>query len=407
MKWNFWRKDNALAKLDPHGFAFIMVQQVVNRVFPFNKWRGDQPIPKQPDAFFEVSVNVYQLCILLDFLERKFGADVSETIRSHLIILMNKGKSGGVIAKFFDAVRTGRALPRREQFWAGQPKVQVDCNVARAFLNICSEPDDVKTGLYPLLGQSLTLGRISAEGCFGELVKEVSFSPVALVGLRKPQDIPIPWSEACGGFERQLQRQYQNALFPAEKRTIITADLTEAKSRDQDDYQQLLADSKKAVDEIMNGPNRTLTFNEINSWREAVENLIMRAAAVGDIANSHRDYLRTVYKGIVESLRTSCPPEHKEQLEDAFAGSERHQKTWSNQFIAQATRKDSPIKPEDVVASLLTEHVETVRLMVSTMSEDSKIKAGRTAIELIENAKKEGYLVPQAGEKLRAFNECA
>jgi hypothetical protein len=407
MNWKFWRKDIALKRLDPHMLAVIMVQSMVGHTYPFNKWRDDEnPIPESADAFVEVAVNVYQLCIFLDFIERQFGTDVAEIVRSNLITVMSKGKTGDVIKKFFDAVRTGRTTRERELFFTDSPAIQVDCNVAKALLSIASEPEDVKHALYPNLGQSLTLGRISAESSFGELVKQIEFRPESVFGFRKPEEIPVRWSEACGCFERQLQRRHNNALFPPAKRRITTGELIEAQSRDLADLEKLQADSQKFIDELWSLPDgQKLTFNEINKWRERVQEFIMRAAAVGNIADSHRERLRPVYNGVVNTHRKSCPPEHKAQLEAAIANSDSYQKTWSNLFVAQVTRKDTPITPDDLLPSLLVEDVETVRLMVSTMTEENRIAAGRAAAVLIQEAKKEGYTVPDAEEKVRAFNE--
>ena len=85
MNWKFWHKDNAPKRLDPHMLAVVMVQNMVGHTYPFNKWRDDEnPIPETADAFVEVAVNVYQLCIFLDFIERQFGSDVAEIVRDEL-----------------------------------------------------------------------------------------------------------------------------------------------------------------------------------------------------------------------------------------------------------------------------------------------------------------------------------
>jgi hypothetical protein len=193
-----------------------------------------------------MAVNIYQLCIFLDFLEEKFGSDVSGVVRSHIIALMGSWgrKYSGIIGQYFEAIQIGRALPEREPLLAGDPSIQIDNNIAKAIL---SASEEEKKALYVLLGQSLSRGRISAEAAFGGVIEEIEFRPEIIIGLCRPEEIPLAWSEACGSFERQLQRRHNNPLFPSEKRTVITAELVVARSQDLCDLCQLQEDSKRTL----------------------------------------------------------------------------------------------------------------------------------------------------------------
>ncbi len=391
MKWNFWRKESTLAQLDPHMLAYGMFERMGKHEFPFNKWRGDRPIPEQADNFVEIAVNIYQLSVFLDCVEQKFGSDVSDIVRSHLITIMKKAGSVSLVEGFFDSIQVGRATPERDPVWADKPDFQVDCNIPRAILSICSESEEEKHALYPVLAQSLSLGKISAEASFKGLVDQIDFRPEATVGLRKPEDIPPHWSEVCGCFERQLQRRHNSPLFSLDLRRVTTAELIIAKARDLADLRQLEEDSKKLNGEIADPGGQKLTFSDVYKWREAVETLLMRAFAVGDIANQQRKYLRTLYESILQSLRDSCPPEKREQLEKAIGGSNEHLGRFGNQFLQQMTRSDTPIASGELLPSLLTEDVETVRLVASTISKEERNGFVKPAMALIEKAKEEGY----------------
>jgi hypothetical protein len=285
MKWRFWRKENSLSNLDPHVLAYVMVQKVVNREFPFNKWRDDEDvIPERPEAFIEICVNVYQMTIFLDLVELKFSSDVSGIIQSHIIAIMNKGDISKKMAPFYQAVQLGRANPDREQFFAHDPAIQVDCNVAKAFLAIAAETQEEKDAIYPLLGKSLTLGRVSAETAFQGVVGTIEFRPETIIGLRKPEDIPIAWSELCGCFERHLQRRHRNRLFPSERRRVSTANLIEAQVRDWADVRQLQTDME-SLSADLDGRPAQLSFDHVLGLRDSVEKFIVRAAGLGAIAN--------------------------------------------------------------------------------------------------------------------------
>lgn len=303
---------------------------------------------------------------------------------------------------FFRAVWAGRAKPEREQFFAHDTACQVDCNVSRAFLDLVSGTQTEKDAIYPVLAKSLGLGRFLAETAFGDLVKGVEFRPETIVGLRKPEDIPISWSEKCGCFERQLQRRHMNALFPVERRTISRAELLEASMKDWNDLRQLQSDAAKLFDEVKSGPKQK-PYSEFLDLREAVERLILRAAEIGPIADQQRDALRHVYDSIVDVLRKDCPSEHRAQLEDALAHSEKYQREWANQFVKQLKRNDTPIANDELVPSLLTEDVETVRFFASILEEAVRKDTYDLAVTLISDAQSEGYTVAQAEEKLQAL----
>jgi hypothetical protein len=421
VRWDFWRKRKSLKQLEPHMLAFIMVQKVAEQEFPFNKWReGLEPIPEHADAFVEMAVNVYQLCIFLDFLEKKFGSDVSGVVRSRIIALMcSRGrKYSGIIGQYFEAIQIGRALPEREPLLAGEPSIQIDNNIAKAFLRILSASEEEKKALYVLLGRSLSRGRISAEAAFGGVIEEIEFRPETIIGLCRPEDIPLAWSEACGSFERQLQRRHNNPLFPREKRTVITAELVVARSQDLCDLCQLQGDSKRTLDEFerilddvtgeansttASRESLTMSLGELIKIRDAIENLIIRAAGIGDIARTQRQGLRKVYEAVVGLMRDACPAGHEPELEVALEKSDDLQKTFANHFVAQSRREDTPIYSDGLVASLLVEDVETVRIMASLVPESARMELAKEAFEMIDVARKEGYAVPDAADKLKAF----
>ena len=405
MGWDLWGEEPSLKQLDPHTLAHITVHNISERKFPLNKWRTEEnPIPEYADAFVELCVVFYQLSIFLDFLERKFGSDLSDVVRSHIIALMSKGKYAAYAEKYFDAVQTGRALPEREERLADEPLLQTDSNVAKSFLSSVAEPEEEKTNLYPILGLSLSRGRVIAESAFGGFVEQIEFQPETILGLSKPEDSSPAWSKPCGAFERQLQRRHNNPLFPPEKRCVITAELLWARSQDNYDVLELQEGMRGLLKHILDAAEPMAPFGDVLKKRDQVEQLIIRAAGIGDLANSERQKLLRLYDTIVGCLRNACSGEIRAKLESALAGSEGILKSAANNFVAQMNRANSPISTEDVLPSLLVEDVETVRVVAGCVSPEARIGMVMSAAALVENARKEGYVVSDAEEKLRAFD---
>jgi len=240
----------------------------------------------------------------------------------------------------------------------------------------------------------------TAEATFGGLVEQIGFRPESIFGFRKPEEIPMLWSEKCGCFERHLQRRYLNALFPPERRKVTTSDITEARSRDSADLQQLLTEIGKAFSEMKAEPAQ-VSVGEVLRQRNLLEGLIFRCAEVGDIANVARASLIKVHNTLVSTMRGVCSPEQEALLDAAVAGSETLQQTWGNTFLCAVKRSDTPILKEELLASLLSENVETVRLLADILFKpEQRGKLHELATELIAIAQNEGYAVPDAGQKL-------
>ena len=74
--------------------------------------------------------------------------------------------------------------------------------------------------------------------------------------------------------------------------------------------------------------------------------------------------------------------------------------------MVQWCRKDSPFDSDEVVAALLCESLETVRLMVEMAKsyDPEKLKSWHhQAITLANEAKKQGFDIPAIEEKLAAL----
>lgn len=411
MKWRFWRKDNTLQNLDPHIAAFWVLQQMAGRKHPFDEWRPpDAVMSEYADAFVEICVWAYQLSIFLDCVERKFGLDVAELVKSHLLTLMNKNDPDGMMQRYLDAVQSGRALPERELFFAGIPAIQVDCNVAKAFLATAAEAEDVKAAVFPILGNSLTLGRISAEARFSRLADLISFRPEAVFGLRKADEIPIQWSDSPGCFESHLKRRHNNPLFPAERRTVSSSEIAEARARDLADLQEFRTRLVALLESIVGLPDQGEFMEIFKRWETAVD-LLVRSAEVGGIAIEEKAPIQGLCDEIAETLRGALHNEERAPLtlNEIMESWWAHSEASTNELLAQIGRSDTPISAADAVPTLLSGDADTVRLFVEKTKDAGKRPGGvyEESLRLISNAREEGYSVPEAEEKLAALQSLA
>lgn len=201
-----------------------------------------------------------------------------------------------------------------------------------------------------------------------------------------------------------------NALFPVERRSISRAELLEAKMKDWNDLRQLETDVDNLFSELTKASEQkppSVPYSDVLDLRKPFERLIFRAAEIGDIACQQSEALRHVYKSVEQILRDGCPSEGKAELESLLADSEQHWQRWTNQFVKQWKRGDTPIPGDELLPSLLTEDVETVRFFASMLEEAVRKDTCDLAVTLISDAQSEGYTLAQAEEKLQALRNRA
>lgn len=403
MKWKFWKK-NSLTTLDPHMLSFVILDRMAKQQPPFNEWRPEGvEIPKVAEAFVEIGVWAYQLMIFVDCIERKFGSDTAQIVKSHLLTLAERVDKRQVMKRYFDVIMLGRASTEREPFLTDQPDIQIDCNVAKRLLETSTESEDAKGAIYLLFANALTLGRLSAQMRFTTLIEKMDFRPETVIGLRKPKETPLTWSEEPGCFERHLQRKFQNPLFPVDRRNITTAELISARSRDGADLREFMNQFEPLLNYATSLGNHVL-MSECLRLRQEIEDLIIRAAEIGAIAAEQRKNLQCLYDVVVECIRQACPLEDRQNLENALAKSVNIQKMKGNEFIAQLTRRDTPVLGSDVIPSILSENIETVRLLVSLWNEGGyplDKEAVHYAATLVAEVTAEGHVLPDLKDKVR------
>jgi hypothetical protein len=226
--------------------------------------------------------------------------------------------------------------------------------------------------------------------------------------------IAVDWSQPCGCFERHLQRRWMNPLFPVERRRISFAELRESKARDQGDLLELEANFRGTATRIFEladaTPRLGLLFEEVNQQLDVLQGLLLRAAEIGDLANRLREAVRKPYDHLMQSVRgvrESLDLDSKLEIDAFIVARRRIMDIYSNQFISQMKRADTPILSQEVLHSVLTEPLTTVRLFASLIPHAvrGELRIHALAVALVQGVEKEGYAVQGSQEKLSALSE--
>jgi len=214
-------------------------------------------------------------------------------------------------------------------------------------------------------------------------------------------DSRISWSERPGCFERHLQRRYNNPLFSPERQHVTAADVAAARRQDAQDLASLRAEYVQLLSEIAELPD-FMPFEQFNPIRERIQDLIHRAVEVGGEASETVPKLRTLRHILIQQVSEALSnnPRALKALQEAEAFHQANEGKLENQFLAQMLRDDTPITAEDVVPSILTEDVATIRTVMAVVGEHLAAKFHQAAVVLVEEVRARGETVPGIDKKL-------
>lgn len=213
------------------------------------------------------------------------------------------------------------------------------------------------------------------------------------------------WSQNPGCFERHLQRKYRNALFPSDSRVVTQDQIDRARARDSVDAE----DVRHRFTSLLRGlaEGGAASGGEALDRREALGDLLSRAAEVGDALKDDMPAIFQMYEAVVRDILASLSdsPELARELRTALAFSIEKRRLFNNCFVAQLRRRDTPIHPDEVVPSLLSETPETIRLMTEVLSDQPDLLAGlqERAFELIASSTEARDILVRQPEKLAAL----
>jgi hypothetical protein len=220
------------------------------------------------------------------------------------------------------------------------------------------------------------------------------------------KSMALNWSEHPGCFERHLQRKYGNPLFPPDARAVTQEQVDLARLIDWAEAEEVRQRFLSLAGRIAKAPE-SVPYAEALDVRKAIDDLLARAAEIGGPLKDDVPEFFRMYELAVQEMLAALhdKPDLAEQLRFALAVSTEKRKRFNNPFVAQLERKDTPIRPEEVIPSLLSETPETIRLMVEMVSDQpGALSVLRASVsELVANSAEARKILIRQPEKLMAL----
>jgi|SRR5271157_317860 len=268
---------------DQHPFdaqlaGYDLLRRLVAERPPFNpveEWHPKaKKIPADFEADVDAAVHAYQLSVFVEIAKGTYGLAISEKIRTHILLLFSfDAKLESRLPTLFEAFRAGIAIhdpdsPRWHPI--DDPRAKFHLDLAVSVMYPPGWPEERKAELLMPLAERLDTGRVWAEEIFGPELR--ASSHVADT---------FQWAESPGPFERQLQRQQNNPLFPAAVRSISAHQVTDARVADLKQVFGFMQDYKPFVRRGLSLSGKWTVKEASDFLKEAID-LSERCSVLGD-----------------------------------------------------------------------------------------------------------------------------
>lgn len=379
---------------DPQLAVYELLRGLISERPPFREWRpAATKIPAELQSDVDMAVQAYQLSVFLDMARSTYGPAVSEKARMHLRLLSKfDPKLESQILVLFEAFRAGVAVHNPNSPSRHLDDAQADFHVtlAASVMYTSDWHEDRKKYLLMPLAECLDRGRLWAETTFGPQLK----------AAMKVTDT-FEWSESPGPFERQLQRQQNNVLFPPMVRLVSAQQVTDARLEDLRRELDFMGRYRPFVLRGLSLSGKETVKDATDFLKEAVDLLELRS-----VLGSYFEREAKVLQSASEAMEREIIEETKDaSLQDSF----RRYRALSD--IGGLLQRISVALPagcdenDYIIRSVLSEDFDTIRnyattyRVIKTVADDALHRAQA----IVSDAIREGMSPNVGNRKLEAF----
>ena len=389
--------ETAQRPIDPQLAAYEILRRITCRRPPFNEARsraGD--IPEDLEEQIETAALAYQLSKYLDIANRKFGLALSEKIRAHVLLLsvFDPGLESQ-LPRFLQVIMRAEADCAIRS--VSEPSDDIFarfCSILAIFTLIeCGCPEERQRLLHASVGAHLGSAYVAAKIIFAPEVE-------AMNGVSKD----FVWSAQPGPFERQLQRQQGNPLFPESARLISADQVSAAHLEDLKHAAGFLKSYKPLVQQALSLP-REWPLKEAFDFQKKVIDLIDPCITLGDYLSQEVKTLERIADAIENQVEKRMNELHEPDLKDTYK--EYRALSRIGEFVRRMYIALPPTArtDENVLRTVLSEDSETISEfgMLCATGVFGRKDNLQLAQRLIQSAVHDGMSGDAALLKLNAF----
>jgi hypothetical protein len=374
MSWKFWAKKKDEPQLhtakeidlptDLYAFSVFAGALFARNVVPFDDWREPTiDVPTPLNSVFKRVAQGFQVWVWTVLVNDKYGSQASRLALDVFCLQAARERgtpdaralSNFVVHAGTVAARAAKTAVIDENQKKGTPWTHfaaIDMLVSIAEQPYYNKTDGKFDGNEVLLSRCIAHATDRASVVFDVMLRNVSYTPDKFVEWL--------WSTHPGGYERHLQRRWNNPLFPPERRKVTAADVYHAWIKDSAAMDELEA----KVNTFLKAQPDDLPLNWTewcNDTRAKVDELLDEPYKIGGNIGEIVSTLQYVRSRAIATWKAGLASDQKalEALEHA----EEEMKKWEwlrNDFVQQSTNPDY-IPLDDLLPALLSEPAENIR----------------------------------------------
>ncbi|MGB0722118.1 MAG: hypothetical protein ACPGU7_06940 [Gammaproteobacteria bacterium] len=165
-----------------------------------------------------------------------------------------------------------------------------------------------------------------------------------------------------GPRERQLKRRHNNPLFGDAGQAITQAEVNAARMADMDELEQFTNAMRELVDKAMNLPPRAES-EVILELKETADRLYEQRSGLGGEMEQELAALARLTQVIMKAVWAGAgnDPVARAELESEEEARASHFELLKYPLICDLLNPESPVEPEELAATLLSEDEQAVR----------------------------------------------
>jgi hypothetical protein len=379
--------------------AYKVLRQLICERPPFERWRPEESlIPEDLDDDFQLAVMAYALSVYLYLIKEKFGLAESEKTRAHILVLSNFDKTiESRLPIFLEAIRSASAS--RDQLFGDSiddPEARTYWSLAAFISTAAKWPQNPKTLVResPLLKGLVKCLVVAKADAYEVLGREICDAEVS--------SEPHRWNDQPGPFERQVQRQEMNPLFPAEQRKISPLQIQQARTLDLTKAFAFLLEFRPFRQQMLSLKDQ-LTVKQLSAFLKHAVDLTVPCAWLGPYFSTEMKQLEAVIDPIEKELtKAITEPSFQEGLKDYRALIDVQKGV---PMAISETMKELGIDSNELwIRSVFTEDEAAIWALGAFVGV-TKLDCWKTARDIVDFAVREGLPIEVAKRKLQVFRE--